>query len=111
MSVLVMPTRTDLPHYSFSIELEGVTYGFEFRWNLRDSAWYFDISDSSGTPLITGRKVALGAPLLRRFVLPGLPPGELVAYDSSGKGQEAGIDELGARVLLLYWESSEFAAV
>lgn len=110
VATLVLPTRTDVPLYSFTTQLEGVTYGFTFRWNGRDSAWYFDLSDSDGNPLLSGRKVVLGAFLLARFRTPGLPPGEMQAVDTSGANVDAGLDELGARVQLLYIESTDLPA-
>lgn len=107
---LVLPTRTDVPIYSFGVDLEGVTYQFTFRWNSRDASWYFDLADVEGNPLLSGRKVVLGAFLLARFRTAGLPPGEIQAVDTSGANVEAGIDELGARVQLLYFESTELPA-
>lgn len=107
---LVMPTRTDLPHYDFTIDLDGVTFGFEFRWNDRDGAWYFSIADVNGSPLLSGRRVVLGIPLLSRFRDPRLPAGELTAIDTLGTDAPPGITELGARVRLLYFPASEIPA-
>ena len=38
MSVIILPCRTDLPSYTFEIDLEGRTFGFSFRWNDRAAA-------------------------------------------------------------------------
>jgi hypothetical protein len=109
MSIYYLPARTDVPHYDFDVDLEGAIYALELYWNSRAGAWFLSVSDVNGTPIVSGRKVVLGAPLLGRGVLPAGPPGILVAYDSSGQDQEAGQNDLGARVQLVYYESMEFA--
>lgn len=107
--MLTIPLRTDLAHYEFQIELEGESFVFELRWNERDGAWALSISDADGNPLLSGRRVVLGTPLLfrKRAVSPTLPPGELIAEDTSGTGIEPGIGDLGGRVQLRYLLASE----
>lgn len=107
---IILPTRTDSPLYTFGVELDGVTYLLTFRWNDREAAWFFDLADSDGDPLMSGRKVTIGTALLARFRTPGLPPGELEAIDTTGAQVEAGFDELGARVQLVYFAASELPA-
>jgi hypothetical protein len=104
MSLLVLPTRTDLLEYDFAIELDGTTYTIALRWNGRDSAWYLDIMDAERTPLAMGRKVVVGWPLFGRSKVAGLPPGRLFAMDTSGADQDPGKGELGGRVQLFYQE-------
>lgn len=103
----IMPTRTDVPHYTFELQLEQRTYAFEFRWNERAGAWFFSIADADGAPLLSGRKVTLGLPLLARFRDPRLPAGDLEAVDTTGQNRAPGLDELGSRVKLLYLERAE----
>jgi hypothetical protein len=110
MSVIVLPTRRDLPHYTFEIDLDGKTFGFEFRWNTRDEAWRFSISDASGEVLLAGRKVVLGFPLIVRFRDPRLPAGDLSAIDTSGQDKESGLEDLGSRVKLLYTPNADLPA-
>lgn len=109
MATLVIPTRTDgAPLYSFSIGLEDATYELAFRWVDRTPAWYMTIADESGTPLLASRKLVLGAFITRRFKNPALPPGDFYLYDSSGQDREAGLYDLGERVLLLYTEGPDW---
>jgi hypothetical protein len=108
MSIQIMPTRTDLPHYEVSVELEGTTYVFEFRWNARASGWFMTIKTQAEEVLVTGRRVVLNSPLLRQYKNRlGLPPGNLLAVDTTGANQEAGLKDLGSRVLLLYFEAAD----
>lgn len=110
MAVLVIPTRQDVPYYSFEVDLDGVTYGFEFHWNDRDQAWYFSVFDVTGTLLLAGRKVTLGSLLLNRFRDPRLPAGVLEVIDTSGTDTDATLADLGTRVKMLYTEAADLSA-
>lgn len=104
MSTLVLPLAADVPHFDFQLALEGATYTLELRWNERASTWSLSAYDASGELLAAGRPVVLGAELLGRSGDARLPPGQLVAVDTSGKDLEAGRADLGARVQLVYVE-------
>jgi hypothetical protein len=111
MSTIVLPTLTDgTQRYDFRIMLGGSFFGFDFRWNPRDSSWGFVLSDASGNALLT-RKVALGLPMLYRAADSRLPNGELYAIDTTGKGQEAGLTDLGGRVQLSFTDAADIAAL
>jgi hypothetical protein len=105
MAVLTLPARTDLRAYSFQVELEGALYLFALRWNARAASWFMDITDTSGAPVIAGRRVVIDWPLLRTVVKENRPPGEILAVDTTNAGTDPGLDELGARVQLVYVES------
>lgn len=107
MTVLQLPLRTDLPHYSFSMELDGVAFVLEWRWNARAGFWFFSLLDAEGTPLVVGRKVVPDFPLLARFRDPRLPRGLLMVQDTTGKGTPPGVNELGSRVVVLYADVAE----
>lgn len=104
---IVLPARTDLPHFDFEIELDAVTYGIELRWNARAAAWMLTVSDVNGVVLLAGRRVVVGFPFLARFVDPRLPKGRFVAVDTAGQDGEAGLADLGARVKLVYVAAGE----
>lgn len=111
MSVYQIPTRTDgVPWYDLSIQLDGANYFLEFVWNPREQQWYLTVSDANEVVLLSERRVGVGLPMLARFRVAGLPPGELVAIDTSGQNVEAGLTELGARVHLLYIENVSLPA-
>lgn len=110
MAVVTLPLRADLSSYSFQVELDRKSYGFVFRWNEREGAWYFDILDGGGVLLRAGMKVVLDFPLLIRATNVDLPPGQFFAVDTSGALEAPGLEELGARVQIVYYEASEFAS-
>lgn len=111
MAVIELPTRTDVPHYSFEIELDRRLYSFEFHWNDRGGGWHFTISDpNTAAVLLAGRRVVVDFPLLSRFRDERLPAGELCAVDTTGEKRGPGIADLGARVKLLYFDAADLPA-
>jgi hypothetical protein len=106
MATLVLPARHDVPFFDFEVDLEGRTYTFTFRWNERAGAWFFTLRNATGTILVAGRKVVLGARLMGRSRDAALPPGALFAIDTAGTDVDPGRDDLGSRVLVVYSEST-----
>lgn len=107
---IYLPTKTDgTQRYSFPILLDGQKFSFDFMWNDRAGFWAFILSDATGEPILR-RKVVVGLPLFSRFGDPRLPPGELVALDTTGRDLDPGLQELGARVLLTYLEAADFGS-
>lgn len=107
--MIVLPIRNDIPHQTFSTELEGVTYGFEFRWNDRASAWFCTIKTAEEETIVSNRKVVLNRPLFIRFTDERLPPGPIIALDTSGQDLAPGLEDLGpdGRVLVYYVSTSD----
>lgn len=110
--MLQLPTLIDgTTYYDFSVQLDGVTFVLTFQWNAREACWYFDLADIAGNPLLSGRRVVLNMPLLARFRQATLPNGDLMAVDTTGLNIDAGLTDLGDRVLLLYVTQSDVAAI
>lgn len=108
MATLTLPTLTGgTPHYSFRVSLDGGEYTLELHWNGRLEAWFLDITDVDGTVLESGIRVVVGWPLLARAVNEDMPPGQLVAVDTSGQDAEATLNDLGGRVQLVYTEAAD----
>lgn len=106
---LILHTKTDgRQRYDLSAQLDGQTFRFEFAWNARGGFWSFMLSAADGTPLLR-RRVVVGFPLTGRFTDVRLPPGALVALDTSGKNEDPGLTDLGGRVQLLYLEAGDIA--
>ncbi len=104
---LTIPLASDVDHFAFTVELDGVTYGFEFLWSYRDSAWYFGVNDAEGAPIVSHRKAVVDLPLLSRFRRKDLPPGMLVLQDTSNEQIDPGLHDLGNRVQLRYFTLAE----
>lgn len=106
--IVTIPTFND-PFYTFSTELEGRSYVFDFRYNQRENAWYFSVALDDGTELIGGVKVVCGFDLLRKAADVRLPPGLLIAIPNGKDNSTPGLGELGesARVTLTYFTSDD----
>lgn len=111
---LELPLRVDVAFFAYSIELDGATYGFEFLWNERAGdagTWFVTVSDVSGVVLVACRRLVVDYPILARYSSdPRLPPGMLLAADMTGTGTDPGRNDLGARVVLLYFDAATLAA-
>lgn len=104
-----IPLPNSVPLFELQIELDGVTYSLELRWNARAGAWFAHLRDAEGGVLVMGRRVVVDFPLFSRTQKAGAPPGQLVAVDTSGKQQDPVLDDLGARVRLIYVTEAELA--
>lgn len=106
-----IPLRPSEPWYRMTTPLADAptpgtttTYHFDFRWNVRDSSWYFDMLEQDETPIIQGVRVVLGMYLGRRSRHPFFRHNVIVAVNTSSArgddGREATLDDFGARVIL-----------
>jgi len=111
MSILRLPIDASFPNYRVTITLESVPYIFDVRWNQRDLAWYFDISDITEVPIKNGIKIVLGKDLGGPCADPRWPKGFFLAEDLSNQGKDATIDDLGSRVVVDYFTSDELASL
>lgn len=109
--MIVIPTRSDLSSYRFQVTIESVIYIFEFRWNTQFEFWTFDIYDFGSVPLITGVKLIVNYPLTKRYAKEELPPGELIAIDSTSTLDRVGRNDLGDKVQLIYMTEAEYDAI
>jgi len=106
MSVLI-PCRPDLSHYDMQVVLSNITYTLEFRWNTREGYWYMDIKDETEDPILAGIKVVIEWPLGIRTVDSRRPPGVFFAIDTTNQQRDPGVNDLGDRVKLVYFDESE----
>jgi len=106
MALLIIPV-TNEPWSEVKAKLDGKVYVLTFRWNTRDGAWFMDLADADGAILKPGIKLVCDWPLTAfRDTDPGLPPGMLSMFDTSGGQIDPTLDDLGTRVLLLYEEAN-----
>jgi hypothetical protein len=104
---LIIPTRSDVFFYDLQVNLEDVTYTLQFRWNVRLGAWFMSIFDEQGTtPILVGLRLVADWPL-GAYNTGRNPPGVFVAHDTSSQGIDPGVDDLGSRVQLVYFSSTE----
>lgn len=74
----------DDPDYLISAVLDNVLYFLHLSWNTEGFFWTMSIEDYNHEILISGVKIVPNYPLIRRYSLSGLPPGEfIVASEAS----------------------------
>ncbi|SRR6266705_2199285 len=93
--------------YSEQVLLDGALYGLRFRWNHRADAWFMDVFDSTGSPLIMGRRLVVGLPLLRQHHALPSPTGEMLMFDTANTDRNPALTDLGTRVLTMYVTAAE----
>lgn len=105
MAILRIPTRNDIPFYTLRIELEGVLYILNIRYNERMDLWAMDILNDEELPVVSGVLLLTGVPLLNNIVKEGLPPGDFFLLDRQDNDRNATRELLGDEVNLFYRES------
>lgn len=103
-----LPVNQTGSWFQFSTELDGVTYGFEFRWNEREGFWFCTLRDGEGNALVSGRKVVLGS-LFRKYRSRAgvFQAADVYAVDTGAGDVDAGYADLGRRVLIVYGTDAE----
>jgi hypothetical protein len=109
MSVVTIPLRNDLTSFDFVVELDGVSYTLDCKWNYRAEAWFLSLYDADGQPISVGIRLVVGFPLGKRCKSSRMPPGVLQAQDTSGAKRDPGLEDLGSRVQLYYFSADELA--
>jgi len=105
MAVLVIPTSQTLASYRERVQLDGDAYELHIRWNSCAAAWFVDIFDDDGNPLVYGRKCLIDTRLTGQHQhIPNLPPGEITCFDTTQRKERPGLRDFGTRVLALYFD-------
>ena len=104
MTVLIVPTSVEEKLYSFEQSFDEVQYELTLRWNERASLWCIDIRLLNGDPVRLGIPVTTRTFLTRRTRTADSVRGELWACEQDGDSRDAGVNDLGDRVVLYYIE-------
>lgn len=112
MASLVVPTSTTVPAYRERVSLDGTLYQLRFRFNGRINAWILDLYDAEGNPIALARRCSVDTLLLRqRRWVEGIPPGSMLPFDTTLRRRDPVIDDFGDRVLMIYLDEAEVAAL
>lgn len=84
--------------------LDGQVFQIYIRYNSRAGMWRMDLQDDAGTTLAAGLSLRnAGIPANGCIInLQGFPAGLLLAVPVTDAKTDANLEELGARVLLMY---------
>lgn len=92
----------------FGAVLSGVEYQFALEWLTNEEYWVLSIADARRQQVLEGIRVVGDTDMLQPFnESPRLPPGKLVAYDTTRKAEDPGRDDWIERHLLVYEEPIE----
>ena len=105
-----IPNTPDVPYYDFEVELDGVEFKLEFRFNNRDLSWYLTVYDIEGEPLRAGLRIVNDWIITRLWKDESSPLGEIVSITQGDQSGVASLSELGRTVLLNYIDEGEFNA-
>ncbi len=114
MAIHYIPIQQSEANYRVGVTLLGVAYWFDFRWNVRDLAWYLDVYDATEKPIWGGIKCVIGTYLGRACNSPPFTDGVLMCFDTvnpAGKAIDAGFDDFGTRVKMVYMPTVDLLAV
>jgi hypothetical protein len=111
MAIDRLPLTLDVPYYEFEVELDGVEFKMEFRFNARDDAWFMTLLDTEDTVLRAGIKIVNEWSLLRLWRDATRPAGEIVSINQGNVTEPPTLDQLGSDVLLEYLDAAEIAAL
>lgn len=103
--IFKIPTNSENASFKIRTDLEGATYVLRMDWNERAERWCLSIFDADETPILMGVPMNINMDLWGRFRLVDLPPGILMLYDTTGRNEEAGRDDLGDKAVLIYREA------
>lgn len=103
MATLQIPIDSTVLSQVLEVDLGGVVYLLEVRWNEQLERYMLDVMDADGGALLMGRVLEVDRDLFDRHRNTStLPDGQLIALDTSGLGESCGLYELGGRVKLIY---------
>lgn len=106
MPSYIIPTETgpDTEPQVLRTTLDGQVFQLVLRYNTRAAMWRVDILDDSGAALAAGLSARnTGCPINGALLFQqGFPLGMLCATPSDTSTADAGLEELGGRVLLTY---------
>ena len=102
-----IPFDPSIPHQRLEVSILNTPIIIDARWNPRDEAFYLDLFDVDETPIIRSIKVVLGVDFFHRSSYPLFVGRSLFAIDTSGTGVECGIDDLGGRIQIAFFNERD----
>jgi len=111
MAIDRLPLTIDVPFYDFEVELDGVEFKLEFRYNDRDNSWYMTVLDTDDTILRAGIRVVTEWSLLRLWQEASRPAGNIISINQGVVTEPPTLNQLGVDVLLNYVDAAEIAAL
>lgn len=111
MTIHRLPIDAADPLFEFSVDLDGRPLAIRFQWNIREEAWFASVfaDDADRTEIVTGKRVCAPGRLLWRARGSARPLGEIIFVDLGGTNTDPARDDLGSRVIALYYDEESWA--
>lgn len=113
MATVAIPFR-EFSSFTTTVTLDRKSFIFEFTWNSRFSFWTYSIylNDENKTPVLMGKRLILGAPLLDQYhAYKDVPQGFMIVVKIDQGHIEPGRDDFyNFDYALVYEEVEEVAA-
>lgn len=104
MTTYTIPTSTSNPHYLQSVQLSGVTYQLEIRYNTRMQRWVLNLADSVGGPIVSGVVMLTQRNLLGQYTTLSVPPGVLFCYNATNSALQPSLSSFLVDTSFLYFD-------
>jgi hypothetical protein len=107
-SPVILPVAPSIAFYTERIQLDGVLYTIQYRWNQRMGHWVQNVQDANGNDLIDGILQLTDYPLGYKGIgtIQGYPPGVQMIVDESGAGLTADRKTFGSGVNPYYFQAT-----
>ena len=104
MSFVQIPIDSTLPSFIQRVTLANNLFFLRFDWSDAEGRWIMGIMDQLNSPILMGLPMNEGEDLIGRFQvsLPNLPKGLLMLYDTTLQNNEAGRNDLGKSIVLVF---------
>ena len=99
-----IPIESGVPSQTLKVDLEGNVYNFRIIYNTRVGVWTFDLSSEDGIALASGVTMVMGSDMIDQY---NLGIGALVMLEEGISRLDAGVDDLGGRILLIHLTPEE----
>lgn len=83
MQYFNIPTSSSNYHYTQIVQLSGVNYQLEMRYNTRMGRWILSVLDVIGTPIVQGVPMLALRNLLGQYPTLLVPAGTLFCFNQS----------------------------
>ena len=105
MSILIVPTHSNLPSYNFNVDLDENNFIFQFDYNGRADRWFMTLKDRDGNSILDGVMLETGIDYLDLIQNDEKPQGNLILENISDNDIICGRNDLGINFRLLYNEA------
>ena len=99
----------DVPNKTYAIEIEGVLYRINIRYNTIDEKWYFSLQDADGVGLLVSQKITINRPMLEQFRRTTFPEGEFV-FSLPTASRDPGRNDI-EDLILYYMTQAEYESI